>query len=644
MYIFLLIIEHWRNSCMAVMRLGKITSAEEALDKAQERTITDINKKIGTHKIALMVRPTGFGKTRTMIKLSTENQYKKVLYLYPNNIIKQSVIAEYHDADTPENPQFVLNEKEQEKYPDKPIIVFKSYSAMLNEWKKIVAEAAEKGYGDFYKEPESTRLVRYLKKQVDIWLDGIDLMLVDEAHRAGADGFMQYWPLIHAKTQNGIKSDRLHVLGATATPMRTDSDNDLETDIFYYERAGKVESARIADFPLKECFRRGILKQPYYAKGMLDADIQKDRLKSAIKHGILGYDINPETRKKVTIDKKGLATYTQGPRIDYLCDKYYEALEDLENAFSKVVEPHELIKSSVNDIIASDVASGAYMRFLVFYQQTSDVIKYKDAINEAFRKAFNIGGAGSVYKALNDTYLMSNTEVGKANNIPISPISSIAERDEALENDPSLGFGNIDLIHSIDMLNMGYHVGNVTGIVIKRGTSSEIIYYQQIGRCMSVKAKNSPIIIDFANADAELFRYTHNTVREKAAQGVKEFISCCKMAAECEAVNKAYNVANLSISSGEVPEEILKYLYIDRCAPLYFIKGVAESLGSSDSFETLIKRLNAIVRSSGADELNVDYNIEHQEYLDIVKATSKQKGIIAQEEEIFDNLGLPYHR
>ena len=161
---------------------------------------------------------------------------------------------------------------------------------------------------------------------------------------------------------------------------------------------------------------------------------------------------------------------------------------------------------------------------------------------------------------------------------------------------------------------------------------------------MSVKAKNSPIIIDFANADAELFRYTHNTVREKAAQGVKEFISCCKMAAECEAVNKAYNVANLSISSGEVPEEILKYLYIDRCAPLYFIKGVAESLGSSDGFETLIKRLNAIVRSSGADELNVDYNIEHQEYLDIVKATSKQKGIIAQEEEIFDNLGLPYHR
>lgn len=620
------------------------SAAEEALNNAQKNTIGAINKKIGTHKIALMVRPTGFGKTRTMIKLSTENHYKKVLYLYPNNIIKQSVIAEYHDADITENPQFVLTEAEQEKYPDKPIIIFKSYSAMLNEWKRIVAEAAENGYGDFYKEPESKKLIRYLKKQVDIWLDDIDLMLVDEAHRAGADGFMQYWPFIHAKTQNGIKSDRLHVLGATATPMRTDSDNDLETDIFYYERAGKVESARIADFPLNECLRRGILKQPYYAKGMIDADIQKEKLKEAIKHGILGDDIDPVTRKKVTVDRKGLATYTQGPRIEFLCDKYYEALEDLENAFSKVVEPHKLIASSVNETIPSDVASGAYMRFLVFYQQTSDVIKYKDAINEAFMKAFDIGGEESVYKKLNDTYLLSNKEVGKANDIPISPISSIAERDEALENDHSVGFGNIDLIHSIDMLNMGYHVGNVTGIVIKRGTSSEIIYYQQIGRCMSVKAKHSPVIIDFANADAELFRYTHNTVREKAAQGVKEFISCCKMAKECNAVNNAYKVANLSISSGGVPEEVLKYLYIDRCAPLYFIKGVAESLGSSDSFEALITRLNAIVRSSGTDELNVDYNIEHQEYLDVVKATSRQKGIIAQEEEIFDNLGLPYHR
>ena len=44
---------------------------------------------------------------------------------------------------------------------------------------------------------------------------------------------------------------------------------------------------------------------------------------------------------------------------------------------------------------------------------------------------------------------------------------------------------------------MGYHVDNITGIVMWRGTGSDAVYNQQVGRCMSVMTKEVAIIFDF---------------------------------------------------------------------------------------------------------------------------------------------------
>ena len=54
----------------------------------------------------------------------------------------------------------------------------------------------------------------------------------------------------------------------------------------------------------------------------------------------------------------------------------------------------------------------------------------------------------------------------------------------------------IDLIFCVDMLNMGYHVESITGVVLLRETSSAVMYNQQIGRCFSVRSMNKPIIFD----------------------------------------------------------------------------------------------------------------------------------------------------
>ena len=57
----------------------------------------------------------------------------------------------------------------------------------------------------------------------------------------------------------------------------------------------------------------------------------------------------------------------------------------------------------------------------------------------------------------------------------------------------------IDLVYSINMLNEGYHIDNITGIVLLRPTQSPIVYTQQVGRCMQVGVEHSPIVFDFVS-------------------------------------------------------------------------------------------------------------------------------------------------
>ena len=59
--------------------------------------------------------------------------------------------------------------------------------------------------------------------------------------------------------------------------------------------------------------------------------------------------------------------------------------------------------------------------------------------------------------------------------------------------------GVIDLIYCVDQLNMGYHVDNITGVILMRNTESASVYNQQIGRCCSVRAENNTVMIDIVD-------------------------------------------------------------------------------------------------------------------------------------------------
>lgn len=52
------------------------------------------------------------------------------------------------------------------------------------------------------------------------------------------------------------------------------------------------------------------------------------------------------------------------------------------------------------------------------------------------------------------------------------------------------------LIMAVNMLNQAYHSDSITGIIMNRATTSNIIFTQQLGRCLSVTANQRAIVFD----------------------------------------------------------------------------------------------------------------------------------------------------
>lgn len=88
-------------------------------------------------------------------------------------------------------------------------------------------------------------------------------------------------------------------------------------------------------------------------------------------------------------------------------------------------------------------------------------------------------------------------------------------KDEDLEGKSTLG--KLRIMFAINQYNEGIHAPNVDGVIMGRSTSSDIIYFEQLGRALSVlgegKAKK-PIIIDLTN-NYEYIRELEDNVKSR---------------------------------------------------------------------------------------------------------------------------------
>ncbi len=89
---------------------------------------------------------------------------------------------------------------------------------------------------------------------------------------------------------------------------------------------------------------------------------------------------------------------------------------------------------------------------------------------------------------------------------------------EGFENSKT---GHLKLLFSIEMLNEGLHVEDISGVIMARPTDSRIIYLQQLGRALSSDtSREITIVFDLVNnylknnLDAEINRKTNRTHHE----------------------------------------------------------------------------------------------------------------------------------
>ena len=132
----------------------------------------------------------------------------------------------------------------------------------------------------------------------------------------------------------------------------------------------------------------------------------------------------------------------------------------------------------------------------------------------------------------------------------------------------------IDLIYCVDQLNMGYHVENITGVILLRNTESASIYNQQIGRCCSVRAENNTVMIDIIDKksigdiiDQAYDSYDYTSLNTDGSQKDLRHLLDPECINICDFNKTLIEIINNMKDMRFTDREKIRFLYFDRQAP-----------------------------------------------------------------------------
>lgn len=233
--------------------------------------------------------------------------------------------------------------------------------------------------------------------------------------------------------------DTCHFVGLTATPQRTDDCNVL-TEVY-----GGIKTF---DYTLHDAIMDGFVRKPYYC--YMSYGYIKDAIE-CIENGCKKLQVAVDDELKQDLVKRSTEIlyniYNRDKCIRETCDKYLDSTD--------------------------------YMKFICFFSTKAKLKEQSETVLKDFQNA---------YPDHEIRTLIITSDAKYAKNI--SKLDKLEQKKNT-----------IDLIFSIDMLNMGYHVDNISGVIMYRTTDSSIIFLQQLGRCIStVDVDDTPkIVFDFVD-------------------------------------------------------------------------------------------------------------------------------------------------
>ncbi len=306
-----------------------------------------------------------------------------------------------------------------------------------------------------------------------------DIIVLDEFHRTGAK---TYEPKIKALLTNNPNA---FVLGATATPIRTDGKNMNE--VFDFEYA--------SDISLPKAIVKEYIPNPTYVASLIDLEEEIDYLKKSLENSK-----NSNLNKEVEL----------------------ENLEQIKLDWKK--------SNGVDKIFKKYLTNSSLQNFIVFCEDIETLRKYKHKVSDWFVEA---GFQDSV------PFIVHSNQTDKENDIAIFTFTNFRNPKK------------IALLFAVDMFNEGLHLKNVDGVILLRKTTSHIVFYQQIGRCLQVGNK-SPIIFDLVNNFASV--EASNFLKQLNEEKVKEQYDLEKEGLEDDTPN--FKVFDHTIKIKEILEAI----------------------------------------------------------------------------------------
>ena len=454
-------------------------SAALIREEWQNNTMNDMEESLNRYGKYAMLRPTGFGKTylSAMATNMPDIINKKVVFVYVSEILRitfDNYTRTYIDKNGRKHKPVIKNGDKRIKY--------ETYTSVAMHWQDD----------------------EYLQEL----FDGVGLIIFDEMQRMGAINTMK-------GIDNALKyinSHNIKIIGASATPERS-TGMDVCYKYFTHPEKNKLTYCWGEHiYTLNNAFEYGLLQRPLYK--YIDEDKDKIKKYRHTRQSMLdelkveyAEETSEENKEKIIADIKELERAVIKNCDKQLLDGIYE-LVDEENPYIK--------NESVKDIpekIEKPKKFPEYMRFMVFApdraslseKRITDKQEFGGLVKETlrdFKRAFGRFGY-KIRFIIVSSYNKQETENVKLidpkdNVIKIgNKVVNIQDEEDVVIQEKPM---TIDLIFSINMLNVGYHVNNITGLVLKRWTGSNQIYYQQIGRCLSSDSDNKAIIFDFVKS------------------------------------------------------------------------------------------------------------------------------------------------
>ena len=196
-------------------------------------------------------------------------------------------------------------------------------------------------------------------------------------------------------------------------------------------------------------------------------------------------------------------------------------------------------------------------------------------------------GTNDINTIMNEAYGWFKTYVPEEDIVFYSTTSEMKEEGkhnrEMFYNDKTLdgedASNKLRVMFAINQYNEGVHAPNVDGVIMGRGTTSDIVYFEQLGRALSVGGNTKEIY-------AEYDKYTY-----------EELIEIAK--------NKEITISD-NISREELIEKIIAPVLIDLTNNIEFIKELEDNIKS----RVRERRERGITSKNISKLINVSFDID----------------------------------